>query len=322
MRNIVVLDGHTLNPGDLDWSGLEALGRLTVHDRTAPQEAADRARDAEIVLTNKTPLSAETIARLPKLRYIGVLATGYNVVDTKAAAARGIPVTNVPDYGTMSVAQFAFALLLALCHRVQRHADDVRQGGWSRCPDFSYVLSPQVELAGKTLGIVGFGTIGRQTARIGEAFGMRILALSRTPKPAPEFANLAWAKDLQELLAASDVVSLHCPLTPETERMIRRETLVRMKPSAFLINTSRGPLLDEQDVADALNEGRLAGAAVDVLSTEPPAEGSNPLLAARNCLITPHMAWASKEARERLMAAAVDNVRAFLAGSPKNVVNG
>ncbi|TVY09414.1 D-2-hydroxyacid dehydrogenase [Paenibacillus cremeus] len=318
--NIVVLDGYTLNPGDLDWDGLRQLGELAVYDRTAPELIVERAAAADLVLTNKTPLTAATIGELPRLKYIGVLATGYNVVDTAAAAARGIPVANVPTYGTTSVAQAVFALLLELCHRVQLHSDAVHAGDWTRSPDFCFTRAPQIELAGKTLGLIGLGRIGLQTAKIAGAFGMRVVAVgSGRSKPQP-VEGVEWV-ELDELLARSDVVSLHCPLTPATEKLIQAERIARMKPSALLINTSRGALIHEQDLADALNAGRLAGAALDVLSVEPPTP-DNPLLTARNCVITPHIAWATKEARSRLMATAVDNARAFLSGQPVNVVNG
>jgi glycerate dehydrogenase len=316
---IVVLDGYTLNPGDLSWEGLEALGDVTVYDRTPTELILERAAGAEILLTNKTPLRAETLHRLPDLRYIGVLATGYDVVDTKAAADKGIPVTNVPDYGTASVAQMVFALLLELCQRVQRHSDAVYNGEWAASPDFCFWKTPLVELAGKTLGIVGYGAIGEQVARIALAFGMKVVAARRSKPAEAPFPNFAWA-ELPELFAVADVVSLHCPLTPETEGMINRGTLGRMKPGAFLINTARGKLIAEQDLADALNAGTIAGAGLDVLSVEPPSP-DNPLLHARNCIITPHIAWASKEARARLLDTAVNNVRQYLNGQPKNVVN-
>ena len=316
---IVVLDGYTLNPGDLSWEGFEKLGELEVHERTPANLIVERARDAEIAMTNKTPLNAETLKQLPKLRCIGVLATGYNCVDVKAARAQGIPVCNVPTYGTASVAQFTFALLLELCHNVKLHSDAARAGDWSRNKDWCFALTPLTELAGKTLGIVGFGRIGRQVGAIGNAFGMRILANNRSQKDAPSYEGFRWAT-VDEILSQADVVSLHCPLFPETQGMIQAKSLARMKRSAFLINTSRGPLVVEQDLADALNRGQIAGAAVDVLSTEPPA-ANNPLLSAKNCIVTPHIAWATREARARLMQTAVENVAAFMAGKPKNVVN-
>ncbi len=317
--NIVVLDGFTLNPGDLDWAALRALGSLTVHDRTPPELVVERARDAEILLTNKALVGGEAVNSLPKLRYIGVLATGYNVVDVAAARARGIPVTNVPGYSTASVAQLTFALLLELTHRTGHHAQAVRDGRWAAGADFCFWDFPLVELHGQTFGVVGFGQIGRAVATLADAFGMRVLVHSRS-RPADLPARFEFV-DLDALLARSDVVSLHCPLTAENKGFINAARLARMKPGAFLINTGRGPLLDEQAVAEALNSGRLGGAGLDVLSVEPP-RADNPLLTARNCIVTPHIAWASRAARTRLMDAVVANVRAFLDGSPRNVVNG
>ena len=315
---IVVLDGRTLDQGEASWQALAALGELVVHERTAPADVVPRALGADLLLTNKTPVAAGDIERLPRLRYIGVLATGYDVVDVAAARRRGIPVTNVPVYGTDSVAQLTFALLLELCHRAGLHADAVRAGEWSRSPDWCFWRTPLIELAGKTLGVIGFGRIGRRVARIAQGFGMRVAAHHpRRSGRADE--DVLWLS-LDDLLAQSDVVSLHCPLTPATEGLINAERLRRMKPTAFLLNTSRGKLVVERDLADALAAGRLAGAAVDVLSTEPPAS-DNPLLAAPNCLVTPHLAWATREARARLLALAIANVRAFLAGEPRNVVN-
>ncbi len=316
--NIVVLDGHTLNPGDLTWSALEALGPCRVFDRTLPGETVARAAEAEIALTNKTVLSRDTLVRLPRLRYIGVLATGYNVVDLAAARERGIAVTNVPGYSTASVVQLTFALLLELTHHVGAHADGVRAGRWSRSADFCYWESPLVELAGLTLGLVGFGNVGRGVARAAAAFGMRVLVHTRT-RPTGGVEGVTFV-DLEAVFRQSDVVSLHCPLTDATRHLVNRERLAWMKPTAFLINTGRGPLVDEAALADALNAGRLAGAGLDVLSTEPPAAG-NPLLAAKNCVITPHIGWATRAARERLMRIAVENVRAFQAGQPQNVVS-
>jgi len=317
---IVVLDGGTLNPGDLSWEPLERLGEATVYDRTPADAIVERSRGAELLLTNKTPLRRETIARLPDLRYIGVLATGYDVVDTEAAAERGIIVTNVPSYGTDSVAQFVFALLLELCHRVGLHSDSARGGDWSRSADFCYLRSPQIELSGKTMGIVGMGRIGRKVADIAKAFGMNVIASGRPGSAGSDGRNGGVPRvELKELLRQADVVSLHCPLTPQTERLIRRETIARMKPGALLVNTARGKLIDEADLAAALNEGRIAGAALDVLSTEPPAP-DNPLLSARRCVVTPHIAWASFEARSRLLNAAIGNIVRFLSGDPVNVV--
>lgn len=316
--NIVVLDGYTLNPGDLDWRELQQLGYCTIHDRTPDALIIERARDAEIILTNKTVLTRATIAALPKLRYIGVLATGFNVVDVAAAKERGVPVTNVPDYGTLSVAQFTFALLLELAHHVGHHAQTVRNGRWSRSEDFCYWDFPLVELCGLNFGVIGFGKIGRVAAKLADAFGMKVLVHNRSePRDLPSHYT---ALDLEELLRTSDVVSLHCPLTAENKQFINAARLALMRPTAFLLNTSRGPLLDEAAVAEALNTGRLAGAALDVLSVEPPQDG-NPLFSAKNCIITPHIAWATRAARARLMETAVANVSAFLAGRPINVVN-
>jgi glycerate dehydrogenase len=315
---IVVLDGYCLNPGDLSWDALRALGDLDVYDRTPAADAEGRTRGAAIVLTNKTPLPGDVLARLPELKYIGVLATGYNIVDVAAAARLGITVANVPTYGTTSVAQFVFALLLELCHNVGLHSGAARAGEWSHSPDWSFWKSPLVELAGKTMGIVGFGRIGRAAGRIADAMGMRVIANDTYQGETPAWPGFRWAS-IEELLRESDVVSLHSPLFKETEGMINARTLVWMKPSAFLINTSRGPLVVDRDLADALNAGKLAGAALDVLSVEPPAE-SNPLLSARNCLVTPHIAWATREARSRLMDLVVQNITAFLAGKPQNVV--
>ncbi len=315
---IVVLDGYTLNPGDLDWGALKSLGACEIHDRTPPAQVLPRAADAEIVLTNKTVLSRDLICALPKLRYIGVLATGTNIVDLATARERGIPVTNVPAYATTSVAQLTFALLLELTLHVGHHAKTVREGRWARSEDFCYWDRPLVELAGLTLGIVGFGSIGQAVARIAQAFGMTVLAHT-WPLPQPPPPDVALL-DLETIFRRSDVVSLHCPLTPDTHHLVNAERLSWMKPTAFLLNTGRGPLVDEPALAAALNSGRIAGAGLDVLSVEPP-PADNPLLRTKNCLITPHIAWATAAARERLMTVAVENVRAFLAGRPQNVVN-
>lgn len=314
---IVVLDGYTLNPGDLSWADLQALAPCTVHDRTPPGEVAARCADAEIVITNKALLPREVIATLPKLKFISVTATGHNIVDTAAAKERGVPVSNVPLYGTRAVAQFTIALLLELCHHVGAHAASVRAGDWVKSADWCYARTPLLELDGLTFGVVGWGRIGQATAEIARALGMKIIAASRTPKPPKDGVEFV---DLDTLFRRADVVSLHCPLTPETKGLVNAARLALMKPSAFLLNTSRGPLLDEAAVAEALNNGRLSGAGLDVLSTEPP-KAENPLLAAKNCLITPHQAWAAKAARARLMETTVANVKAFLAGSPQNVVN-
>ncbi len=315
---IVVLDGYTLNPGDLSWDDLRAIAPCEIHDRTPADQTLVRAAEAEIVLTNKTVLGRETIALLPHLGYIGVLATGYNVVDIAAARERGIPVTNIPAYGTASVAQMVFAHLLNFTQRVADHAESVRAGDWGRCADFCYWNTPLVELAGLTMGIVGFGRIGRETGKLARAFGMKVVFHDVFAFRVP--AEEGTAVDLDTLFRESDVVSLHCPLTPENQGLVNRERLALMKPSAVLINTSRGPLVDEPALAEALNEGRIAGAGLDVLCVEPPRTG-NPLLGARNCFITPHIAWATRSARQRLLEMAVANVRAFLAGDPQNVVN-
>jgi len=313
---IVVLDGFALNPGDLSWDGFRALGEIRVRDRTPPDRVSESCREAVAVLTNKTVLDGATIRQLPALRYIGVLATGTNVVDLGAARQMGIAVTNVPAYSSDSVAQLAFALLLALTHHPEEHSRLVRDGRWAASPDFSWHQYPLVELAGRVFGTVGFGNIGRRAAAIARGFGMTVLASARSPRPPLE--GVAFVP-LQELFLASDVVSLHCPLTPETAGMVNADTLALMKPGAFLINTARGGLVDEEALAGALNEGRLAGAGVDVLATEPPRHGS-PLLTARNCVITPHLGWATRQARSRLMAEAVENLRAFLAGERRNRV--
>lgn len=310
---IVVLDGHTLNPGDLSWSALAALAPVEIHDRTPADQIVARARGATVVLTNKCPLRAETLAQLPELRYIGVLATGYNVVDTAAAAARGIVVANVPAYSTRSVAQLVFALILEHCHHVGLHADGVRAGRWTASVDFCYWDRPLVELEGLTLGVVGYGRIGRAVADLGRAFGMRVIASSRGETPGAEKVAL------DDVFRQADVVSLHCALTPETQGLVNTARLALMKPGALLVNTGRGPLVVEADLAAALNAGRIAGAALDVLSAEPPA-ADNPLLTAKNCLITPHIAWATAAARRRLMDIAVANVRAWQQGSPQNRV--
>jgi glycerate dehydrogenase len=313
-ERIVVLDGFALNPGDLSWADLEAIGEVQVYDRTPESQIEPRAGNATAVLTNKTPLRSATLERLPQLRYIGVLATGYDIVDVKAAASRNITVTNIPTYGTASVAQFTFALLLELCHHVQRHADDVRSGGWSRNPDWSYHLAPLVELAGKTMGLIGYGRIGQNVGQIARAFGMQVIAHDVAMSGMDELVGL------DDLLRTADAVSLHCPLTENNRGLIRTETLSLMKPSALLINTARGPLVVAEDLADALNGDRLAGAALDVLQAEPP-QPNNPLLHAKNCLVTPHIAWATKEARARLMGIAVENLRLFLEGRPRNLVS-
>jgi len=316
---LVVLDGFTMNPGDLEWRTLAALGELTVYERTPGDRILERSAGADILLTNKTPLTRGTIAALPALRFIDVLATGYNVVDLAAARERGIPVSNAPAYSTRSVQQMTFALLLELTQQCGAHDRAVKEGAWCRCEDITFQLRPLLELDGRTFGVLGFGAIGRAVAQTALSFGMRVVAASRT-RPAPLPAGVEWVTQ-EELFRRSDVVSLHCPLTPETEKIICERTLAWMKPDALLINTGRGGLVDEAALARALNEGRLAGAAVDVLSTEPPAP-DNPLLHARNIVITPHCAWATRAARQRLLDITVANVKAFQAGTPQNVVNG
>jgi len=314
---IIVLDGYGLNPGDLNWEGFESLGELTVYDRTLPSELMERAASAEVLITNKTLITAENMADLPELKYIGVLATGYNVVDIDAAKARGIVVTNIPAYSTASVAQMVFAHILNITQRVGYYADENKQGRWTKNADFCYWDTQLVELQGKKMGIVGFGNIGQATARIAQAFGMEVCVYSSKP----QFVLPSGIKkmDLDELFAECDVISLHCPLTPDTKEMVNADRLSKMKSNAILINTGRGPLINEQDLADALNEGRIAAAGLDVLSVEPSVEG-NPLLTARNCFITPHIAWATLEARTRLMEIAVQNLKSYLNGQIINNV--
>jgi glycerate dehydrogenase len=317
--DIVILDGHAINPGDLSWDAIRGLGNLEVFDRTPENEIVARAREADAVLTTRVPLSAKTIAQLERLRYIGAIFTGFDEIDLKAARERDVVVTNVPTYGTASVAQLVFALLLELCHHVALHSEATHAGEWSRSRDFSFWKTSLIELQGKTMGIVGFGRIGRDVGQIAAAMGMRVIAADEGRKNPPNWPDFRWC-EIDELLSDADVVSLHCPLLPQTRGMINAKTLSRMKLSAFLINTSRGPLVVEQDLADALNNGRLAGAGVDVLSSEPPPL-DNPLLHAKNCFVTPHIAWATKEARMRLIETAAANLRAFLEGHPTNVVN-
>lgn len=323
MRNenltIVVLDGYTLNPGDLSWKGLEALGTVKLYDRTNPAEVVQRAAGADVVLTNKTVLDGKALAQLPGLKYIGVLATGYNVVDLEAAGRQGITVTNIPAYSTDSVAQMVFAHLLNITQQVGHYADEVASGQWTRQADFCYWNTSLVELAGKTLGIVGLGHTGMATARIALAFGMQVLAYTR--REAEELpAGIRKADSLETVFCESDVVSLHCPLTETTKYLVNRERLRLMKPDAVLINTGRGGLVNEADLADALKQGYLAAAGVDVLSSEPPVAG-HPLVGLKNCFITPHIAWATREARQRLMDQTVRNIEAFLNGQPINIVS-
>jgi glycerate dehydrogenase len=315
---IVLLDAHTANPGDLSWAPLEAIAPCEIHPRTPVAETIARCADAEVVITNKAPLTREIIEALPRLRYIGVTATGFNIVDTAAARERGIVVTNVPGYSTPAVAQLVFALLLELTNNVGHHARTVRDGRWTACPDFCYWDHPLIELSGRTLGIVGYGDIGSAVARIALAFGMKVLAGKREWKnPPPDGVTPA---GMDEIFSQSDAITLHCPLTDATRHLVCDRTLALMKPDAFLINTGRGPLVDEAALARALNDGRIAGAGLDVLSVEPPKDGS-PLFSARNCLITPHIGWASREARVRLIQLVASNLQAFLNGSPVNVVN-
>ena len=318
MVKIVVLDGYVENPGDLSWSGLAALGELMVFDRTAPGQIVPRIGNAEIVFTNKTPITSATLGACPSIRYIGVLATGYNVVDIAAAKAKNIPVTNIPDYSTAAVAQFTFALLLEVCHHAGHHAQEVRKGRWSACPDFSFWDYPLIDLAGKTIGLIGFGRIGQAVARIARGFGMNVLAYNRSESESGRL--LASYIPLDELYSRSDIISLHVPLFPATEGMINQESIARMKKNVIIINTSRGSLVNEEDMKAALDASRVMAYAADVVSIEP-IRPDNPLLTAPNCLITPHIAWASQESRLRLMSIAVDNLASFLGGAPVNLVN-
>lgn len=320
MKKIVVLDGYAANPGDISWEPWNALGEVIVYDRTAPDQVVERAQGAEVVLTNKVILSSEVLAQLPALRYVGVLATGYNVVDLDAARDQGVIVTNIPAYSTASVAQMVFAHLLNITHHVADHAQSVADGGWQNSVDFCYWNSPLIELDGLTLGIVGVGNTGLATARIAQAMGIKVMAYSSKSAEALQALGIDKAADYKQLFAEADVVSLHCPLTSETHHLVNAERLSWMKPSAILINTGRGPLVDEQALADALNQDRIYAAGVDVLTQEPPRQGS-PLIGARHCYITPHIAWATSAARRRLMQVALENVAAYLAGNPQNVVN-
>ena len=314
---IVVLDGFALNPGDLSWRRLEEIGICDIYDRTGPNEVLDRSEGAEILITNKVVLSKALIDQLPQLKYIGVTATGYNVVDIKAAADRGIVVTNIPAYSTNSVAQLVFSHILNVANRVELHANSVRNGEWTACPDFSYAKSPQVELAGKTLGIIGFGQIGRRVAEIAMAFGMKVIFQNRSVKTdVPEGMK---QKSLPEVFSESDFISLNCPLTADNAEFVNANLLKTMKPSAVVINTGRGGLINERDLADALNSGTIKAACLDVLSAEPP-KAENPLIGAKNCFITPHMAWATFEARERLLNITIDNLKCFISGNYQNVV--
>lgn len=316
---IVVLDGYTENPGDLSWEGLENLGKLIVYDRTPEDQIVVRIGDAEVVYTNKTPISRETLDQCPNLRFIGVLATGYNVIDVEAAKEKGIPVSNIPTYGTDAVAQYTIALLLELCHHIGEHSACVKRGDWTNNPDWCFWNYPLIELAGKTIGIIGFGRIGQGTARIAQALGMKVLAFDQYQNPALETETCRYT-DLDTLLMQSDVIALHCPLFPSTEKIINKNNIAKMKDGVMIINDSRGPLIAEEDLCEALNSGKVGGAALDVVSSEP-IKMDNPLLTAKNCIITPHIAWAPRESRQRLMNIAVDNLQAFIDGQPINVVN-
>ncbi len=315
---IVILDGYAANPGDLSWDEVKALGECTIYDRTLPCDVVPRAEGAEIVLTNKTRIEAHHIAALPQLKYIGVLATGYNIVDTEAARQHGVLVTNIPAYSTNSVAQLVFAHLLNIAQQVQHHSEAVHSGRWSHCSDFCFWDMPLLELHGLKMGIVGLGHTGMATARIALGFGMEVYAY--TSKSPLQLQSEIHKMELDQLFCECDVVSLHCPLTPATQGLVNAERLQLMKPTAILINTARGPLVDEEALADALNQGKLAAAGLDVLSQEPP-KADNPLLTARNCYLTPHIAWGSTAARQRLMQILVDNIQSFLSGHPVNVVN-
>ena len=316
---IVVLDGYALNPGDLSWAGLEALGEVVVYDRTPADQTIERVGDAEIVFTNKTVINKEVFDACSAIKFIGVLATGYNVVDVSVAKGKGIPVTNIPTYGTAAVSQITIALLLEVCHHIGEHSKSVLNGDWANCPDWCYWNSPLIELAGKTLGIIGFGRIGQETAKIAQALGMRVLAFDSYEVEALKSDTLQYVS-LDELLAKSDVISLHCPLFESTQGMISKSNIAKMKDGVIILNTSRGPLVVEEDLAEALNSGKVYAAGLDVVSSEP-IKADNPLLTAKNCIITPHIAWAPKESRSRLMNIAVDNLKKFLENLPINVVN-
>lgn len=324
MKKAVILDGYTLNPGDLDWTPLKNLADFTIYDRTSYslddlELIVERSKDAEMILTNKTPISREIIEQLPQLKYIGVLATGYNIVDIEAAKEHGVVVTNIPAYSTNAVAQFSIAFLLELCHRIGSHSDAVRRGDWSKSEDFAFWNHPLIELDGKTIGIVGYGSIGQATAKVAQALGMNVLGYRRNPDKSMETDKMKFAS-LDELFAKSDVISLHTPLTEDTKGMINKDSIGKMKDNVLIINTARGPLINDEDLAEALNQGKVGGAAIDVATVEP-INADNPLLQAKNCIITPHIAWATKEARERLLNIQADNIRMFLEGNPINVVN-
>lgn len=315
---IVILDGYTENPGDLSWEGFENLGELVVYDRTPADLIAERIGDADAVITNKTPITEDTLNKCPKVKYIGVLATGYNVVDVETARKRNIPVTNIPTYGTAAVGQFAIAMLLEICHHVAHHSDAVHEGRWESNADWCFWDYPLIELADKTMGVIGFGRIGQATGRIAKALGMNVIAYDEYPNESGR--ELADYVSLDVLLAQSDVIALHCPLFPSTEGIVNRDTIAKMKDGVIILNNSRGPLIVEQDLADALNSGKVYAAGLDVVSTEP-IKGDNPLLKAKNCIITPHISWAPKESRQRLMDIAVNNLKSFVDGETVNVVN-
>ncbi len=315
---IVNLEGYTTNPGDLSWKQFEKYGELTIYDRTKPEEIIERAKDADILFINKCIITAEMLDKMPKLKYVGLESTGFNVIDCKAARERGITVSNIPAYSTNAVAQLVFAFILQITNKVTLHSDAVHSGEWSSCPDFCFWKGSLTELDGKTIGIVGFGSIGKRVTKIAEAFGMKVLVFTPHPKP-DEFKNVKFV-DFETLLRESDVVTCHCPLTPDTAGLINKEALSKMKKSAILINTSRGPVVDDKALADALNSGLIQGAGVDVMTTEPPKK-DNPLLTAKNCFITPHIAWAGYETRARLQRILEENLKAFLDGHPQNVVN-
>jgi glycerate dehydrogenase len=320
MARIAVLDGHTLNPGDNSWDAIASLGEIAVYPRTSPGELIDRASGAEVLIVNKTPLSADTIQKLPALKLIAVTATGYNIVDVLAATRRGVIVANVPEYGTDSVAQFVFSLLLEMCNRVGLHDAAVKSGEWERCIDWTFFKAPLIELAGLTMGLIGFGRIGVRMGELANAFGMRVIASTRTPGKAPSYQPFAF-RAIDEVFAEADVISLHCPITPQTQGLVNHRRLSLMKPTAMLINTARGGLVVESDLADALRTGRLSAAAIDVVTVEP-IRGDNPLLTSPRCLITPHIAWATLAARRRAMQTTAENISSFLHGKPIHVVNG
>lgn len=319
IMKIVVLDGYTLNPGDLTWERLEKLGEVKVYDRTPTDKILERIGDAEAIFTNKTPITKETLDKAPNIKWIGVLATGYNVVDVNAAKEKGVLVTNIPTYGTTAVGQMAFALLLEVCHHVWAHSEAVRKGDWTNNADWCFWNYPLIELAGKTIGVIGYGRIGQTTGKIAQAFGMKVLAFDEYQNKDLESETMKYVS-LDELLANSDVISLHCPLFPSTEGIINKNTIAKMKDGVIILNNSRGPLVVEQDLADALNSGKVYAAGLDVVSTEP-IKMDNPLVTAKNCIITPHISWAPKESRERLMNIAVENLEEFIKGTPINVVN-